>query len=64
MIIPFEIPFPQIDPAFFTIPLPDMQLATLEIHVRPTQTGDLAAPQPGQRQLPRMSHSVGFDRSE
>jgi phosphatidylglycerol---prolipoprotein diacylglyceryl transferase len=31
MFIPLEIPFPRIDPAAFTIPLPDMQLGPLHL---------------------------------
>ena len=31
MYIPLEIPFPRIDPAAFTIPLPDMQLGPIHL---------------------------------
>ena len=31
MVIPFEIPFPRIDPALLTIPLPDVQLGPIHL---------------------------------
>jgi hypothetical protein len=42
----------------------DRQHLGLEIDIRPSQTGDLTAPQPRQGELPRVAKSIVVDRSE
>ena len=37
MFLPLEIPFPRIDPAAFTIPLPDMALGPIQLGAFPVR---------------------------